>query len=397
MIDQQASDERALRAIGLRTWSPSSEVFTAREPDETWPLFGGMAWVYRGEGNASLLRPVLLADGFDSGPSDLDTFWDGMDRRGFALAEALRGQGHDLILIGFDERSATVGQNARTVVAAIGRAIAERRGRERLVVGGFGVGAVVARYALAKLETDRRDHQTGVYLSYDGPHGGASVPIAVQAFAHYGSPSLAAQLNSPGGRQLLWRHIASVDGVPGVDALRTRLFAELDRVGGWPMRPRRLAVANGTGDGTGNGVPPGALALSVAGPAFAGTNLYTQSDTPDAVVATLQSAIDTPREVFAEDLPEIDGAPGGTLEVFALLGAALQERGAAQVHHGEVAFVPTLSALGFGEVDGAGDLFVDVSGLSVYTSAFDDFAFADSNTRHCTITEDLASWLLDRL
>ncbi|WP_075765166.1 hypothetical protein [Actinoalloteichus fjordicus] len=243
----------------------------------------------------------------------------------------------------------------------------------------------------------RLDHQTATYLSYDGPHGGAAIPIALQAFAHYRSPAFADQINSPAARQLLWRHIGSEDEVPATGALRRELLADLNRLGAWPARPRKLVVANGAGNGAGNGVPPGEVALKVTGPLFKGTNLLTQAEGSDVLVAELRAALGKPKDIVTSDLPAIDGAPGGTLESFGILADVLNRYGAAEVFHRSVNFVPTLSALGFGDLDGAGDLFVDVSGLPMEESAFDDFVYSSMNTPHCVITEELATWVLDRL
>ncbi|MFF3015377.1 hypothetical protein [Streptomyces sp. NPDC057939] len=81
----------------------------------------------------------------------------------------------------------------------------ERLGDARLVVGGIGRDTLLPRPALAGLENEGADHRTGTYLSYDG--------------------------NAP----------ASVEE-----------FAQLDRVGGRPMPPRKL-VSEGFTDKLGEG------------------------------------------------------------------------------------------------------------------------------------------------
>jgi hypothetical protein len=77
------------------------------------------------------------------------------------------------------------------------RTIAERRGSAPLTVGGLGRGPVITRYSLARVEYDRRDHQTAIYVSYNG-------------------------------------------SVPSMDEA-----AELDPVGGWPQGPRLLKAVSG--------------------------------------------------------------------------------------------------------------------------------------------------------
>ncbi|RDG37366.1 esterase/lipase family protein [Streptomyces corynorhini] len=236
---------------------------------------------------------MLLSDGFETGPSSLDGLWEGLERRDFAFVSELRRTGRDLVLIGYENRSASILDNAEVATRAVLRAIAERLGNAPLLVGGFSMGGLVTRYALAKREHENVDHQTAVYLSFDTPHRGAWVPIGLQALAHFltATPALSRQINSPAARQLLWRHISTVEGAPAEDPLRTEFLDALRNVGSWPRRPRLLGVANGTGDGLGNGVPPGVEALQVTSGWFAGTTLWTQSSGTARQVAATGGAV----------------------------------------------------------------------------------------------------------
>jgi predicted alpha/beta-fold hydrolase len=123
-----------------------------------------------------------------------------------------------VILLGFEERSASILDNAEAAVAAIMRAVAEQQGDSRLVVGGFSVGGIVTRYALATMERQRMDHRTALYFSYDSPHRGASIPVGVQAFSHFVPlpNSFAKQMNSPAARQMLWQHYDKDTGKIGI-------------------------------------------------------------------------------------------------------------------------------------------------------------------------------------
>ncbi|MEI5099272.1 hypothetical protein RB200_12425 [Streptomyces sp. PmtG] len=70
--EQPPSEEQvqeALRAappIVLGSGPTEPVTAAAPEPNEVWPLPNGTAWVYYGERNRSLTRPVILADGFNS-------------------------------------------------------------------------------------------------------------------------------------------------------------------------------------------------------------------------------------------------------------------------------------------------------------------------------------------
>lgn len=114
-------------------------------PDEYWELPGGMAWVYYGQGNDGLRQPVILADGAGSGPSTLEFSWAFVETGNFPFISSLRRRGKDVILLGYQERSASILRNSQAATGAILRAIAQRAGDELLVVGGFSMGGLVTR------------------------------------------------------------------------------------------------------------------------------------------------------------------------------------------------------------------------------------------------------------
>ncbi|MFE2929219.1 esterase/lipase family protein [Streptomyces sp. NPDC059278] len=375
------------------------------QPSEVWDLPGGTAWVYYGEGNTALVRPVIFADGFNTGPSELEFSWQIMEFGDYALISELRRRGHDVVLLGFDERSASILDNSRTAQTAIMRAIAERRGDTPLAVGGFSMGGLVTRHALAKLEQKRMDHQTAVYFSYDSPHRGAWIPIALQAFAHYIKDldsRFSDQINSPAARQLLWRHIEKWDSTPDQSDERGAFLAEMQAVGEWPRRPRLIGVANGRGDGEGTDVRAGELALEGKGLSVVGTKLYTQAPGPDELVAKLRVVTLKTNEVRTNGLPSIDGAPGGSLEGFGILADGLNALNAILGFKTDVrirshCFVPSVSAVDVADPDTDENLYQDISSLPEGASGLDEFKFASRNEGHTLVTEELCTWLLDRL
>ncbi|NEA46698.1 alpha/beta hydrolase [Streptomyces sp. SID10815] len=393
---------KAAAPIALAATPPKEQVAPAPQPDDTWSLPGGTAWVYYGDRNQGLVRPVLMADGFNSGPSSLDDLWAGLENSAYPLISQLRRRGRDVVLIGYDERSASILDNAQTATAAILRAVAERLGDSRLMVGGFSMGGLVTRYALARMEMQRIDHQVGVYFSYDSPHNGAHIPISLQAFAHYIrklDSRFSDQMNSPAARQLLWRHVENWSDKPDVSPLRTQFLDELDRVGGWPRIPRLLAVANGVGDGTGNDIQPGTTAVKGKGLGITGTDLRTTATGSDALAATLRVVTQQKNDVLTEGLPDIDGAPGGTLESFQILADALNKVIGLGVDNPveEHCFVPAVSAVAIRGVETHEDLYTDIDSLAPDEAQVDDYFCAMQNERHTKVTEELCTWLLDRL
>lgn len=375
-------------------------------PNEIWELPGGTAWVFYANGNTELTRPVIMADGFNSGPSTLGFSWTGLELSNYHMISELRRRGRDAIVLGFDERSASIIENAGTAEAAILRTIAERTGNAPLAVGGFSMGGLVTRYALASLESKQVDHQTTLYWSYDSPHRGAWIPIALQSFAHYTrdlDDAFSDQINSPAAQQLLWRHIEEWDSNPQESKLRRDFLTALNQVGGWPRRPRLIGVANGVSNGIGTGLMPGAVAVQGTGLSITPTKLYVQGSGGHELVADLRVVTPPPKEqVFTSGLPTIDGAPGGTLEGFGILAEKLSELPAWLLMQTTASitshcFVPTVSAVAIRDLNTDDDLYVNIDELPADASELDEFKCASQNEEHTKITEELCTWIFDRL
>ncbi|MFF2785675.1 esterase/lipase family protein [Streptomyces sp. NPDC058049] len=387
--------------------------------DTVWPLTGGTAWVfYSNPGQTRVRKPVILADGFSAGKSDPDALWNGLENGEYPFISKLKEAGFDLVLLGFDERSASITDNAAVAIQCIEKAIADREGTAELTVGGFSMGGLVTRYALAKMHHDGDEHETATYLSYDTPHNGAWLPISVQAFAHFVKDnwgnlpgfgellsSFSRMVNSPAARQLLRWHIETVTAEARQDRARTDFLAELERVGSWPPGVRRLGVANGTGTGAGNNIPAGVTAMRTTGAELTGTRLDTQ-DTGEQVVAILKKTADPEIRITTSGLPDIDGAPGGLFpEALNLPGrpanfgtaamlAGLLEGEQAELTYNATTFVPSVSAVAAGEIDDPDALY---SKIDPADSELDHFMCSSENQGHTVITVELGEWILDKL
>lgn len=371
------------------------------EHDE-WPLPNGFAWVFPGEGNSrGLVRPVIMADGFNLGRSKLDELYHGLESGSFPFISELRRRGRDVILLGFEERSASILANAETVVAAVMRASAEQMGDARLVVGGFSMGGVVTRYALAKLEMQRVDHRTALYFSYDSPHRGASIPVGVQAFSHFipFPNDFAKQMDSPAARQMLWQHYDKDTGKIGVAPEREEFLEALAKVGNWPRIPRIIGVANGRGDGVGlPDVKPGEVALRIDR-IYPGTTFYTQAQGDDVTAAYLnRRSPKAEKTITTNGFPELDGAPGGTLHTYKILADTIKKLGGqTDLRHENVCFVPSVSAVAVRDIHKQADLYANIDELQPEESELDDFLCSSTTTAHTAITQELCTWLMDRL
>ncbi|GGV53980.1 hypothetical protein GCM10010277_52340 [Streptomyces longisporoflavus] len=377
---------------------------SAPDPDQEWALPEGKAWVYLADAKKGLTKPVLIADGFNTGPSDLDFSWEILERGPFPLIGELRKRGYDVVLLGFDERSASLLDNAKAVKSAVQEAIARRTGSHPLTVGGFSMGGLIARYALARMEHDGDEHETELYFSFDSPHRGAWIPIALQSFAHYIRRLNAAfsnQMNSPAARQLLWQHISEWGDTPETDKERIEFLAELERVGSWPRRPKKIGVANGVRSGAGNGIAPGERAFHGRGLAITGTHLHTQGAGEDQLVAQLRVVTLRKPQIRTSHLPEIDGAPGGILEGFGILADELDKIPAiiglgSEAEIREHCFVPAVSAVALRDIDTHEKLY-DPFPEASEDSELDEYLCADQNEGHTLVSGELCTWILERL
>ncbi|WP_202919491.1 esterase/lipase family protein [Saccharothrix deserti] len=406
MTAQQGNEhETGNLTLGDAITSVSPLPYPVPTPDQKWELPGGFAWVWHGEGSSGIERPVIMADGFNLGKSDLTVLYSGLDRD-FPLITRLRQQRRTVILLGFEERTASILTNAEAAQEAILRTVAEQQDDTPLTVGGFSMGGLITRYALAKLETQRMNHKTALHFSYDTPHRGGVIPIGIQAFAHFiptlpGQENLfAKQINSPASRQMLWRHYNSADGTSRQDPMRTDFLRELERVGFWPAIPRKIAVANGTGDGTGLDISPGKMALKSTGAiVFPGTTFYTQDVGDRVTVAELKRLLPpASKTITTNGFPQLDGAPGGTLDSYKIIAKALEDKGGkTDLQYPTVCFVPSVSAVAIRDIDNQDDLYAKIDQLNPNESELDDFRCSSTTTAHTEITAELCDWIVDQL
>ncbi|MEX5635616.1 hypothetical protein [Parafrankia sp. FMc2] len=99
-----------------------------------------------------------------------------------------------------------------------------------------------------------------------------------------------------------------------------------------------------------------------------------------------------------DNLPEIDGAPGGTLDSFGILADALKDAGESlDVAHRIVNFVPSVSAVALRDVETDDDLYLDINAADASRSELDEFLCSSRPTPHTMMTEELSAWILDRI
>ncbi|MFG2212782.1 hypothetical protein [Streptomyces sp. NPDC048638] len=321
--------------------------------------------------------------------------------------EQLLSAGIDVVLLGFEERHTYTQANAGVVISAINRVIQERQGDEPLIVGGVSMGGIITRYALAEMENQHQDHQTATYLSWDSPHNGAWIPLILQQMAYFfeslpakpGKVKEAELIRSPAAQQLLYAWIpdAKYDGpVATSSELRTQFLAELRDLGQFPQRPRKLGVANGTGNGTGRDLPAGAEVFKRQVPLVVYAQANFQPDGGTRKPIGEMRAAGQVRRGFTSHVPGLDGTPGGTLGSFGkiagALGADIPEK------YKFSCFVPSVSAVALDYDPAKWDInpYENVEAADE-KSALDEFKCDGENTEHSQVTKPLVDWIVERI
>ncbi|HET7013463.1 MAG TPA: hypothetical protein VFI65_06115 [Streptosporangiaceae bacterium] len=392
-----------------------------RNPNFTWtlrsarPYHGevavGAADVYLADGHHELERPFIFADGFNYGQSDLPGLFAHFNApapgSSTGFFDQLLAAGIDIVLVGFDQRHTYLQANAGVVISAINQVIEYRQGSNPLIVGGVSMGGIITRYALAEMESQGQDHQTETYVSWDSPHNGAWIPLVLQQLAYFfefmpaepGKVKEAELIRSPAAQQLLYAWIpdAVYEGAVATSSeLRTQFLSELSDFGQFPQRPRKLGVANGTGNGTGRDLPPGGEVFKRQVPLV----FYAQANfQPDGGVRQAIGEMRTLGQVrrgFTSYVPGLDGAPGGTLDSFGKIAAAL----GADIPDTYMfsCFVPSVSAVALDYDPAKWDInpYEKVE-LASDRSALDHFKCDRENTLHSEVTKPLTDWLAERL
>jgi pimeloyl-ACP methyl ester carboxylesterase len=223
----------------------------------------GEAYVYLSDQHATLTNPVVVVEGFDF---DNDMNWEELyallNQQG--LAESLRADGFDAVVLNFADATDYIQKNSFVVVTLIQQVNAAIGTCGNLAVVGASMGGVAARYALAYMEAHELEHQTRTLVSFDSPQKGASIPLGLQYWVKFFSSQseeaadMLDGLNAPAARQLLVYHLTDPPGATGEpDPLRASFLADLSAVGDYPVGPRKVAVANGSGLRANQGFPAG--------------------------------------------------------------------------------------------------------------------------------------------
>jgi len=364
----------------------------------------GEAYVYLADQHESLANPVIVIEGFDL---DNDMNWEELyallNQQG--LAESLRVDGFDAVVLNFTDATDYIQKNAFVAVELVQQVKSAIGGAGDLAIVGASMGGLIGRYVLAYMEANGLDHRTRTFISFDSPHKGADIPLGIQYWVQFFSgesesaAQMLSQLNTPAARQLLVYHLTDPAGTTGApDPLRTSFLGDLAAVGDYPAGPRLVAVANGSGLGANQGFPAGDQIIYYEYNSFLVDirgNVWAVADGASQLI--LQGLIDRIWPLSDDHLNvtvsgtlPYDNAPGGWRSSMATMDSTEAPYGDIVALHPAHCFIPTISALALATAD----LFYDIAGdpdLLAHTP-FDTLYYPAGNEEHVTITPESAVW-----
>lgn len=229
-----------------------------------------------------LRKPILIMDGIDYGDErKIQNIYNEVlvqkDVQSENLGDKLRDLGYDVVIANFpiykiatynkplfighepeivsgsysrEGGSDYIQRNAKGIkqlIKILNSTLTSNSSTEKLVVVGPSMGGLVSRWALKELENEGYNHNTKLWVSFDAPHQGANIPLALQFAAEY-NEDLAQmdKLLRPASKQLLVHHFAA--GSPatgGAPNFRDRFASELAALC-YPINNiKKIALVNG--------------------------------------------------------------------------------------------------------------------------------------------------------
>jgi hypothetical protein len=392
---------------------------TTPDPTETWTVHAalpyngqassGEAYIYLAANHAFLTKPVIVSEGFDL---DNSMFWDEL----YALLnqqnllDDLHALGYDAVVLNYDSATTYIERNAYLVETLLDSVSARVDSQQAYVLIGPSMGGLTTRYALAHMEQTNHPHHIRKLITFDAPHRGANVPLGIQYWVDFFSDQstdaayLRDILNTPAARQLLIVHYTSPPSSrPAADPLRATLLNDLALVGNYPVQPRLIAVANGSGYQHGLDFNPGAqlilyqynsLLLDITGNVWALNNTQAQQIF-NGIIDLVWPLPDTRESVTVQATWPWDNAPGGTRNSMAQMDSVPAPYGDIVALHPRHCFIPTISSLDLATADP----FYNIAGdpdLYAHTP-FDSLYFPVDNQEHVEITPESYGWFINEI
>lgn len=379
--------------------------------------------------NLNFLRnPILILDGFDPTNSrTLGNIFDLINTSPNNLGTKLLDEGHDIVICNFLKGADFIERNALAVREMI--EFIKLRTTDKIIVIGPSMGGLIARYALAQIEKENKDHQTSLYISFDAPHQGANIPIGDQYFLHFfgdivGDASAKEglnQINSPAAKQMLLHH-QSVDRVtPTPDKHR---ISYLDNViisgksnsNGYPLNLRKVSVINGSSISSTQGVNGKLFSLErkKIGIKVAEAQIYSSPNRGASEVAYCMAAnrheISNTRKmkkyasvVLGSPYPtNINNVPGGYFNTQQIITGLSKGQSGNGFHldHAIHSFIPTTSALDLQFPTQYVNYNLNIKNANIYCNnqtPFDAYFAPETNEEHVFISDKNSEWILKEI
>jgi hypothetical protein len=237
----------------------------------------GRGYIFFADNNCTsqqIKKLVIFVDGFD--PTNSRKVWDiwdgrvnrkfqenGIDKR---FGDELRQNGYDIAIYDYDEKGTNRGgagfvENNGLAFAKFLETIYNQYQssiQQDFIIIAPSMGALVARYALAYMEKNNKPHHTRTYISFDGPHQGAEVPLGVQQMldmvTQYGGLHIFEGVRNflhqnNGAKQMLVNHSSMGSEEIEPHPYRTQLLSNLNLVNNYPSICRKVAIVNGNRSG----------------------------------------------------------------------------------------------------------------------------------------------------
>ncbi len=242
----------------------------------------GRGYVFFADNNCSsqqIRKPIIFVDGYDpTNTRDVWQIWDKRINKPFTegsntnvrFGNELRANGYDVIIYDYDEKFAlsTPNRGGAGLVENNGIAFAkflqtlyqQYQGslEQGFIIISPSMGSLVARYGLTYMEHNNIPHHTALYISFDGPHQGAQVPIGVQNMldlvTQYGGLRLSGGIRNflhqnSAAKQMLVHHSSTEAESVTPHNFRNTFLSNLASIGNFPVQCRTVAIANGNREG----------------------------------------------------------------------------------------------------------------------------------------------------
>lgn len=377
---------------------------------------------------SSLLKPIIILDGFDPGDNrSIPEIYDSMNGAFGNFADEMRAAGHDIIICNFDNGDDFIERNATGLIELL--VYVKNRTTDKIIVIGPSMGGLIARYALAKMEKENIDHQTCLYISIDAPHQGANIPMGDQFFLYFfgevaGNAAALEGLNkikSPAAREMLIDHYIPNTNYPKYDEARYHLSLNTSQnsntgSNGYPLHLRKIALSNGSINRIEQGIAGKLFSMEkhqrilfLGKVKIAEAQIYASPSRGTSQVAYVMAAnpsnILSPykKRKYASVIPNnphpssLDNSPGGLFNTQDQLTSpyGYLEQGF-QMEHKHHSFIPTVSSLDINYPDTYTNYLYDPIQEDIICNKetpFDAYFAPTGNEPHVHFSSQSVNWL----